>query len=101
MALTANAIVAKIPIKIIPTIAKEPNRDAINQMVQMLYSNTASLATTLRGGAHGNIGNMMTSPWYATLTITPYKPPMDYGALPTIPPGATKAVWKQRMLKLR
>jgi hypothetical protein len=49
MALTVDAIVAKFPVKSIPTITGEPNYNAINQMVQTLYSNAASLATTLGG----------------------------------------------------
>jgi hypothetical protein len=34
MALTFDAIVAKFPVKITPTITGEPDYDAINQMVQ-------------------------------------------------------------------
>jgi hypothetical protein len=90
MALTVDAIVAKFPVKIIPTITGEPDYDAINQVVQTLYGNAASLATTLGGGAHGHIGNIMTPPLYVTLTATPYELPMDTGALPIIPGGATK-----------
>jgi hypothetical protein len=81
MAPTVDAIVAKFPVKSIPTITGEPNYDAINQMVQTLYGNAASLATTLGGGAYGHIGNIMTPPLHATLTATPYELPMDPGAL--------------------
>jgi hypothetical protein len=72
MALTVDAIVAKFPIKSIPTITGEPDYDDINQMVPTLYGNAASLATTLGGGAHGHIVTIMTPPLYATLTATPY-----------------------------
>jgi hypothetical protein len=95
MALTVDAIVAKFPIKGIPTITGEPDYDAINQMVHTLYGNAASLATTLGGGAHGHIGNIMTPPLYATLTATPYELPIDPGALPIIRTGATKTVREQ------
>jgi hypothetical protein len=95
MALTVDAIVAKFPVKTIPTITGEPDYDAINQMVQTLYGNAASLATTLGGGAHGHIGNIMTPPLYATLTETPYELPDDPGPLPVIPAGATKTVREQ------
>jgi hypothetical protein len=95
MALTVDAIVAKFPVKSIPIITGEPDYDAINQMVQTLYGNAASLATTLRGGAHRHIGNIMTPPLYATSTATPYELPMDPSALPIIPGGATKTVREQ------
>ncbi len=95
MALTVDAIVAKFPIKSIPTITGEPDYNAINKMVQTLYGNAASLATTLGGGAHGHIGNIMTPPLYVTLTATPYELPMDTGALPIIPAGAAKTVREQ------
>jgi hypothetical protein len=70
MVLTVDAIVAKFPVKSIPTITGEPDYDAINQVVQTLYGNAASLATALGGGAHGHIGNIMTPPLYATLIAT-------------------------------
>jgi hypothetical protein len=95
MALTVDAIVAKFPIKSIPTITGEPDYDAINQMVQTLYGNASLLATTFGAGAYGHIGNIMTSPLYATLTATPYKLPIDPGPLPIIPTGATKTVREQ------
>jgi hypothetical protein len=95
MALTVDAIVAKVPVRIIPTITGEPNNDSINQMVQTLYGNAALLATTLGGGAHGHIGNIITPTLYATLTATPYKIPMDPGALPIIPASVAKAVREQ------
>jgi hypothetical protein len=95
MALTADAIVAKFPVKIIPTITGEPDHAAINQMVQTLHGNAASPATTLGGEAHGHIGNIMTPPLCAALTATAYKIPMDPGTLTIISAGAAKAVQEQ------
>jgi cell division septum initiation protein DivIVA len=91
MPLSVDDIVAKFPVKILPTITGEPDYEAINQLVQTLYGNAASLATTLGGGGHGHIGIIMTTPLYATLTATPYIAPIDPGAIPNIPPGASSA----------
>jgi hypothetical protein len=88
---SAEDIVAKFPIKTIPTINREPDYETINTMVQTLYGNTASLATTTGGGAHGHIGLIMTPALSSTLTDTPYMTPIDPGILPNIPQNATVA----------
>jgi hypothetical protein len=95
MALTIDAIVAQFPVKIIPAISREPDYDAINQMVQTLYGNAASLARTLGGGAHGHIRKITSPPLYATLTATPYELPINYGALSIISADAAKTVQEQ------
>ena len=92
MALSADDIVAKFTVKTLPSIIGEPNYESINNMVQTLYGNAATLATTLGGGAHGHIGIIMTNALYATLTATPYTAPIDPGVLPIIPLNATIAV---------
>jgi hypothetical protein len=61
-------------------------------MVQKLYGNAASLPTTIRGGAHGHIGLLMTPSLYTTLSATPYiAPPPDPGPTPNHPHNATAA----------
>ena len=95
MALSADDIVAKLPVKTLPTIQGEPDYETINQMVQTLYGNAASLSTTSGGGAHGHIGLIMTQALYATLTATPYIAPPDPGVLPYIPPNASVATREQ------
>lgn len=82
MGLSVDDIVAKFPLKNIPSITGEPNYASINDMVQMLYGNAASLSTTIGGGAHGHIGLLMTPALYATLSATPYIPPPDPGPTP-------------------
>jgi hypothetical protein len=67
MSLSVDAIVAKFPVKNIPLINGEPDYEAINHLVQTLYSNAASLATTLGGGGHGHIGIIMTAPLYPSM----------------------------------
>jgi hypothetical protein len=51
-------------------------------MVQLLYSNAATLATTLGGGQHGHIGIIMPAALYTTLS----------GAVPIHAANATTAV---------
>jgi hypothetical protein len=89
MGLSVDDIIAKFPAKTIPHIQGEPEYASINEMVQMLYSNAASLATTLGGGQHGHIGRIMTPILYATLSNTPYNNPDDPGPIPN--DGATAA----------
>jgi hypothetical protein len=84
-ALTVDAIVAKFPNKTLPKIEGEPNYESINEMVQQLYGNAATLATTLGGGAHGHVGIIMLQPLYATLTATPYIAPAEPPVQPNYP----------------
>jgi hypothetical protein len=92
MVLSVDDIISKFPIKTIPNINGEPDHESINNMVQTLYGNAATLATTSGGGAHGHIGLIMTPALYATLTPTPYVAPIDPGVLPIIPQNASAAV---------
>jgi hypothetical protein len=52
-------------------------------MVQLLYSNAATLAMTLGGGRNGHIGIIMPATLYATLSDIPYNGRPDPGAVPT------------------
>jgi hypothetical protein len=70
MGLSVDDIVAKFPTKTIPTISGEPDYASINNMVQLMYGNAASLPTTLGGGQHGHVGLIMTPILYATLSDT-------------------------------
>jgi hypothetical protein len=91
MGLSVDDIVAKFPAKTIPHIQGEPDYASINDMVQILYSNAASLATTLGGGQHGHIGCIMTPILYATLSNTPYDNLDDPGQIPMLPANASAA----------
>jgi hypothetical protein len=48
-----------------------------------LYSNAATLATTLGGGRNGHIGIIMPAELYATLSDIPCHGPPDPGPIPT------------------
>jgi hypothetical protein len=89
MHLSVDNIIAKFPFKIIPNIPGEPDYEAINQLVQIFYGNSASLTTTLGGRGHGHIGIITTPHLYATLTATPYMTSIDLGVLPNISVAST------------
>jgi hypothetical protein len=61
-------------------------------MVQLLYSNAATLSTTLGGGQHGHIGKIMPGTLYTTLSVVPYVALPDPGAVPIHAANATAAV---------
>jgi hypothetical protein len=87
MGLSSDDIVAKFPNKILPIIDDEPDYGTINNMVQLLYGNAASLPTSLGGGQHGHIGLIMTPLLYTTLSPTPYTAPNDPGTSPPVLPN--------------
>ena len=91
LALSADDIVSKFPVKTLPTIHGAPDYKSISAMMQALYGYVASLPTTSGGGAHGHIGLIMTPALYLTLTAAPYVVPLDPGILPTIPKIASKS----------
>jgi hypothetical protein len=92
MSLTIDDIIAKFPTKRLPIIDGEPDYASISMMVQLLYSNAATLTTTLGGGQNGHIGIIMPATLYATLSNTLYTAPPDPGAVPTHAVNATAAV---------
>jgi hypothetical protein len=61
-------------------------------MVQLLYSNAATLATTLGGANHRHIGIITPAALYATLSVTPYVAPLDPGPIPIHAANATAAI---------
>jgi hypothetical protein len=83
MTLTVDDIIEKSPTKRLPIIDGEPDYASISMMVQLLYSNAATLVTTLRGGHNGHIGIIMPAELYATLSDIPYHGPPDPGPIPT------------------
>jgi hypothetical protein len=82
MTLTVDDIITKFPTKRLPIIDGEPDYASISIMVQLLYSNAATLATTLGGGRNGHNGIIMPAELYATLSDTPYHGPPDPGPIP-------------------
>ena len=86
---SVDDIVSKFPIKTIPRIDGEPTYESINEIMQMLYANAATLPTTTGGGTHGHIGLIMKPALYSTLSEIPYTVPVDPGPLPIYEPGSS------------
>jgi hypothetical protein len=82
MMLTVDDIIAKFPTKRLPVIDGEPDYASISKMIQLVYSNAATLATSLGGGRNGHIGIIMPAALYATLSNIPYHGPPDPGPVP-------------------
>eukprot|EP00957_Ditylum_brightwellii_P134228 10233304-Ditylum_brightwellii.AAC.1 len=53
----------------------EPDYAAINAIIQQLYKNTATIPSSLGGGAHGYIGLVMEPTLYSSLSATAYNAP--------------------------
>ena len=82
MALTVDKIITQFPNKTLPKIHGEPSYETINDVVQHMYANAATIATPLGGGQHGHIGLIMKEALYLTLSTVPFLRPADPGALP-------------------
>lgn len=95
MATKIDDIVSKFPVKELPRIEGEPNYETINELVQILYGNAATLPTTLGGGANGHIGLIMKPTLYETLSDTPYAAPANPGPTAEVPANATAAAREQ------
>jgi hypothetical protein len=96
MSLSVESIIAKFPIKSLPVITGEPNYALINDMMQDLYTNAASLPTTLGGGQHGHIGLVMSPILYATISAEPYIDPANPGPEPLFPANAAEITKENR-----
>jgi hypothetical protein len=91
MGLSVDDIITKLPSKTIPSIQGEPDYASINNMVQSLYSNAATLAMPLGSGQHRHIGLIMTPVLYVTLSNTSYNNPGDPGTIQRLTNAATAA----------
>ena len=61
-------IVSKFPINSLHRIDGEPRYESLNEMIQMLYANAATLPTMTGGVTHGQIGLIMKPALYSTLS---------------------------------
>ena len=96
MSLLVESIIAKFPIKSLPVITGNPNYALINNMMQDLYTNAASLPTTLGGGQHGHIGIVVAPFLYATISAVPYNQPADPGPKPLFAANASQVTKDNR-----
>ena len=59
--LTTEEIRAKFLYKELPVIQGEPTYSTINELIQAMYANAATVDTTLGGGRCGHVGIVMAS----------------------------------------
>ena len=89
--------IAKFPVKVLPVISSKPTYESIHEMMQMLFLNSATLPTTLRGRMHGHIRLIMKTMLYATIATTNYVAPHDPGILPVFLPGNFTNEWRAQV----
>ena len=87
MALTVDKILALFPNSALPKIHGEPTYETINDVVQHMYANAATVTCPLGGGQHGHIGLIMKPALYQTLSATAFVRPLDPGPLPQYSPN--------------
>ena len=95
MALSANDIVSKFPVKMLPVINGAPDYESVSSMVQTLCGNAASLSTTSGGGDHVHIGLTMRPNLHVTLTATARLAPIDPGIPRDTPNRHTTKIHEQ------
>ena len=72
---TIDNIVVKFTVKTPPNIKGEPNHEAINEMMQQIYSNMVTPITPQSGGYHGHIGLITKPTLYTALSNTAWEDP--------------------------
>lgn len=68
-----------------PAIEGEPTYTTIHKLVCKLYTNAASVKSTLGVHIHGHLGLIMTDALYSTISLVPYVTPHDPGLTPNYP----------------
>jgi hypothetical protein len=74
------------------TVKGRPNYENIYTICRQIYANAASVES-LRCGAHGRLGKIMTAATYLAVTATTYNNPHNPGPLPPRPAAAFPAQW--------
>lgn len=87
MALTVDKMLALFPNASLPKIHGEPTYETINDIVQHMYANAATVSCSLGGGQHGHIGLIMKPALYQTLSAAAFVRPSDPGPLPVYNPN--------------
>ena len=77
MALMVDKILALFPNTSLPKIHGELSSETINDVVQHMYANAATVSCHLGGGQHGHIGLIMKPALYHTLSEAAYVRPND------------------------
>ena len=89
---TIDNIMTKFNVKTLPTIKVDTKYKGIKKMVQLLYSNAATLPIPQGRGRHGKIGIIMKTTLYITLTTLAWTNLPDLGVYYTITTNFTVAL---------
>ena len=75
-----DVVVSKLVTKTLYTTIRYMDYEYLKETIQALYSNAATLPTTLDGEKHGHVGLITKDTLYATLkTGTPWEDPDERG----------------------
>ena len=88
---SVDAIRDSFPFPTIPKLTGLPTYESIRSIHMKLKSNAASIPSTLGGGNHGLLGLVLAAATYQLFTGHAFVMPLNPGAVPVIPAGATAA----------
>jgi hypothetical protein len=80
-ALMVEEIINGFPNPVLPKIDNEPTFNDIQVKTRLLNANSISIPSMAVGGAHGQLGIIM------TISASPWVEPLNTNAIPIIPPG--------------
>ena len=88
---TIDKIIEGFPFPTLPKISGEPSYETIAAVHEKLNANAVSVQTNLGDGTLGHLWLTVKQEVYNTLSNTPFIPPVNPGAQPTIPANSTAA----------
>jgi hypothetical protein len=88
-ALTVEETINVFPNPILPKIDNEPTFEDIQITTHLLNANAIFIPSMACGGAHANLGIIMTHAEYAAISTSPWVKPYNPNATPITPPGTT------------
>ena len=84
---TVEKYIETFPLPTLSRITGTPTYEGLKTLNEELNANAASIVTTRGGGAHGYLALTVSTTVYATLSNTPFEPPILPN--PVIPDGLT------------
>jgi hypothetical protein len=90
--ISVEDIISGMEYQTLTAIKGRPNYETINTIRRQIYANAASI-NSLRDGADGHLGKIMTPAKYLTVMVTPYNNPPNPGPQPPRPPEFFPQQW--------
>jgi hypothetical protein len=85
-ALSVEEIINGFPNPVLPNIDSEPTFEDIQITNRLLNANAISIPSMAGGGAHGNLGIIMSQVEHEAISASPWVEPFNPNAIPIIPP---------------